>query len=109
MQRRLNIRSDGDDRRLIELGEKLRVPVAKETMYLLQLAKYMEQFLIDVEDTVWTTEKAASLFNQPFPFKEISSAWYQITGKDFLAEALRTRRAVSQSRTMRPAPPSLIR
>ena len=107
MQRRLNIRSEGTDRRLIELGERLRVPVAKETLYLLQLAKHMEKFLMEVEDTSWSTPKAASLFDQPFFFKEISSAWFQITGKDFLAEALNTRRAVNQARTVRPAAPSL--
>ena len=28
MQRRLNIRSEGTNRRLIELGERLRVPVS---------------------------------------------------------------------------------
>ena len=60
----------------------------------------MEKFLMEVEDTSWSTPKAASLFDQPFFFKEISSAWFQITGKDFLAEALNTRRAVNQARTV---------
>lgn len=108
MQRRLNIRAEGRDRRLIELGEKIRVPVAKETLYLLQLAKHMEKFLTRVEETNWTTQLADSLANEDFFFKEISSAWYQITGKDFLAEALSTRRAVNQSRgATRPTLPSL--
>jgi len=108
MQRRLNIRSEGRDRRLIELGEKLRVPVAKETLYLLQLAKHMDKFLTRVETTAWTTELANSLANEDFFFKEISSAWYQITGKDFLAEALGTRRAVNQPRTPPKNLPPLI-
>lgn len=104
MIRRLNIRSDGRKSRLIELGERLRVPVAKETLYLFQLAKYMEKFLIRVEDTTWSTELAASLFNEEFFFKEISSAWYQITRKDFLAQALSARRSVGSPRSIQRAP-----
>jgi len=107
MQRRLNIRSEGRDRRLIELGEGLRVPVAKETLYMLQLAKHMEKFLTRVEETSWTTQLADSLAREEFFFKEISSAWYQITGKDFLAEAISSRRTVSHPRAARQTLPSL--
>jgi hypothetical protein len=96
MQTRLNIRSHGTYRRLIELGERLNVPVAKESLYLLQLALRMEIFLIAIEDTQWDAQIAASLFNEEFFFKEISSAWYQITGRDFFTEALSKRRMVSQ-------------
>ena len=92
MNRHLN----GEYRRLIELGEKLKVPVAKETLYLLQLAKWIEVLLDRVIDTEWTAQRAATLADDEFFFKEISSAWYQITGKDFLADALSRRRPVSQ-------------
>jgi hypothetical protein len=101
MQHRLNIRSEGEHRRLIELGEKYGVPVAKDSLYLFQLALYMKIFLTWVEETTWTPQLAASLADEQFFFKEISNAWYQITGRDFLAEALKTRRAVSAPRTMR--------
>lgn len=71
-------------------GERLKVPVAKETLYLLLLADRMEAFLKQVEETEqWDFAKATALFNQEDAFKEISSAWYQITGRDFLADALR--------------------
>jgi hypothetical protein len=81
---------------LIELGEKLKVPVAKETMYIFQLAKRMTEFLRDrVEATEWTAAKAAELYtipqNETF-FKEVFNAWYKVTGRDFLADALRVRR-----------------
>ena len=95
MQRKLNIRSGGTDRRLIELGEKLHVPVAKESLYLLQLAKHMDKFLTRVETTIWTPKLANLLANEELFFKEISNAWYHIIGKDFLAEALSARKAVS--------------
>lgn len=96
MQDRLNIRSVTRYQRLIELGEKLKVPVAKESLYLFNLAPRMEAFLTIVEEhTSWNSTDAAKLFNDEDPFKEISSAWYQITGRDFLADALSRRRAVS--------------
>jgi hypothetical protein len=46
MRDRRNIRSVSRYQRLIELGEKSKVPVAKETLYLLLLAERMEAFLI---------------------------------------------------------------
>ena len=105
MRDRLNIRSVSRYQRLIELGEKLKVPVAKETLYLLLLAERMEAFLIQVEETEeWDFAKATALFNQEDSFKEISSAWYQITGRDFLADALSRRRPVSPSAKLPPIP-----
>jgi hypothetical protein len=56
----------------------------KETVYLLQFAKLMDEFLTRVENT-WTPKLANSLANEEFFFKEISTAWYQILGKDLLA------------------------
>ena len=108
MRDRLNIRSLGRYQRLIELGEKLRVPVAKETLYLLLLAERMEAFLIQVEETPqWDFANATALFNQEDAFKEISSAWYQITGRDFLADALSRRRPVSPYAKLPPTPYSM--
>lgn len=96
MEDRLGIRADQEDRRLIELGEKLKVPVAKETMYLFQLADRMHIFLREnVEATDWTATKAADLYkndqNETF-FKELFNDWFRITGRDFLADALRVRK-----------------
>jgi hypothetical protein len=92
MVKRLNIRSTGEDKRLIELGEKLNVPVATTSLYLFILADKMQEFLKRIEDTDWTPEEAVRLFDEETNFKEISSAWYQVTGKDFLADALAARR-----------------
>jgi hypothetical protein len=97
MTDRLGIRSTDPSRRLVELGEKVRVSVvAKATSYLFLLATRMNFFLRTVEDTLdWDAASAATLYEDPknqIFFKEISSAWYQVTGKDFLAEALRMRR-----------------
>ena len=90
---RLNIRSTGNYQRLIELGQKLGVGVARESLYFLLLAVRMEAFLTQVEETKgWDFAKATALFDQQETFKEISSAWYQVTGKDFLADALSRRR-----------------
>jgi len=82
MQNRLNIRSVSRYQRLIELGEKLKVPVAKESLYLFNLASRMEAFLTLVENPTitWDSTKASELFEEEDSFKEISSAWYQITG-----------------------------
>lgn len=95
---RLSIRSDDPTRRLIELGEKLKVPVAKESSYLFLLASRMNIFLRKVEEEPhWTPQKAkdmASSDTDEVFFKEIQSAWYQVTGKDFLAEAMKARRRV---------------
>jgi len=44
----------------------------------------MDEFLTRVENT-WTPKLANSLANEEFFFKEISTAWYQILGKDLLA------------------------
>jgi hypothetical protein len=97
MTDRLGIRSTDPARRLIELGEKVKVSaVAKATSYLFLLATRMNLFLRTVEDTLdWDAASAATLYEDPqnqIFFKDISSAWYQVTGKDFLAEALRMRR-----------------
>jgi hypothetical protein len=108
MRDRRNIRSVSRYQRLIELGEKSKVPVAKETLYLLLLAERMEAFLIQVEETKqWDFAKSTGLFNQEDSFKEISSAWYQITGRDFLADALNRRRPVSPSAKLPPIPYSV--
>jgi hypothetical protein len=108
MRDRLNIRSVSRYQRLIELGEKLKVPVAKETLYLLALAKRMEAFLLQVDETeTWGSTEATALFNQEDSFKEISSAWYQITGRDFLADALSRRRPVSPTAKLPPTPYSM--
>lgn len=96
MVQRLGIRSTQVDRRLIELGEKLKVPVAKETMYLYELADRMHLFLRErVENIDWNTTEATKLYTDPGNvafFKEIFNAWFKVTGKDFLAEALKARR-----------------
>lgn len=108
MRDRRNIRSVSRYQRLIELGEKSKVPVAKETLYLLLLAERMEAFLIQVEETKqWDFAKSTALFNQEDSFKEISSTWYQITGRDFLADALNRRRPVSPSAKLPPIPYSV--
>jgi hypothetical protein len=95
MTLRLGIKSTDPSRRLIELGEKVRVHVAKETIYLFLLAASMNIFLRTIEDTLhWDAAAAAALYEDPGNekfFKEISAAWYQITGKDFVVEALRSR------------------
>lgn len=93
MRDKLNIRSVGRYQRLIELGEKLKVPVAKETLYLFLLTIRMEAFLTHVEVTDnWDFANATALFNQEDSFKEISSAWHQITGLLFAnADVIRLR------------------
>ena len=91
---RLGIRADTRERRLLELGEKLRVPVAKQTPYVFIFAQRMETFLKRVEDAVWTRANAEQLYTNPAEvqfFREIAIAWYQVTGKDFQAEALKAR------------------
>jgi hypothetical protein len=98
MTDRLDIRSTDPSCRLIVLGEKVGVPVAKATSYLLLLAARMNIFLRTVQDAFnWDAATAAILYedpqNQTF-FKEISSAWFQVTGRDFSAEALRARRTI---------------
>src|ERR1051325_5702556 len=56
---RLNIRSEDIVRRAIELGEKLKVPIAKDTNYLLLLAGRMNVFLRKVEiEPTWSPEAA---------------------------------------------------
>jgi len=106
MQDRLNIRSLSRYQRLIELGEKLKVPVAKESLYLFNLATRMEAFLTLIEDPniTWLSSNASTLFDDEASFKEISSAWYQITGRDFLADALSRRRAMSPTAKLPPVP-----
>lgn len=104
MVKRLNIRSIGEDKRLIELGEKLNVPVAIKSVYLFTLADKMQDFLKRIEDTTWTPAEAAKLFNEETNFKEISSAWYQVTGKDLLADALAARRRPTPVPTPVPTP-----
>ena len=98
MHDKLSIRSDDPTRRLIELGEKLKVPVAKESNYLFLLAGRMNVFLRKVEEEPgWTPQKARDMASSDIDeafFKEIQSGWYQVTGKDFLAEAMKGRRRV---------------
>ena len=93
---RLSIRSNDPTRRLIELGKKLKVPVAKESSYLFLLASRMNIFLRMVEEEPeWTPQKAKNMVSSDKDevfFKEIQNAWYQVTGKDFLAEAMKARR-----------------
>jgi hypothetical protein len=93
---RLSIRSNDPTRRLIELGKKLKVPVAKESSYLFLLASRMNIFLRKVEEEPeWTPQKAKNMVSSDKDevfFKEIQNAWYQVTGKDFLAEAMKARR-----------------
>ena len=98
MNERLNIRSEDPARRLIELGERLKVAVAKETSYLFLLASRMNIFLRKIEDEKdWTPQRARELVeiadNEVF-FKEIQSAWAMVTGTNFLELALRARRSV---------------
>ena len=92
MVQRLNIRSQGRYPRLIELGQRVKVPVAKESLYLFIIAKRMEVFLNKVEQTQWDIKKATSLYEDSLFFKELSSAWYQVTGVDFFQTALTQRR-----------------
>ena len=58
----------------------------------------MNIFLRKVEEEPdWTPQKAkdmASSETDEVFFKEIQSAWYQVTGKDFLAEVMKARRRV---------------
>ena len=68
----------------------------------------MEAFLLQVDETeTWGSAEATALFNQEDSFKEISSAWYQITGRDFLADALSRRRPVSPTAKLPPTPYSM--
>lgn len=92
MQNRLNIRSYGRDRRLIELGEKLRTPAARQTIYLFSLALRMESFLLQVERTDWDINQAAALYNSATFFKDIFGAYFMVTGTDYLQLALSVRR-----------------
>jgi hypothetical protein len=95
MLERLRIRSEDPTRRLIELGKKLKVPVAKESSYFFLLASRMNIFLRKVEEEPdWTPQKAKDMASSDIDevfFREIQSAWYQVTGKDFLAEAMKAR------------------
>ncbi|HEX9317329.1 MAG TPA: hypothetical protein VF884_00165 [Nitrososphaeraceae archaeon] len=97
MVERLNIRSEDPTRRLIELGEKLKVAVAKETSYLFLLAGRMNVFLRKVEEeSEWDAKAATDLTsdeNETF-FKDIESSWFHVTGRSFLADALKARRHV---------------
>jgi hypothetical protein len=89
---RLNMRAQGRYPRLIELGQKLKVPVAKESLYLFILAKRMEVLLNRVEQTQWNIRAATSLYDDSLFFKELSSTWYQVTGIDIFQIALTQRR-----------------
>jgi hypothetical protein len=100
MVQRLNIRSQGRYPRLIELGQRVKVPVAKESLYLFILAKRMEVFLNRVEQTQWNIRAATSLYDDSLFFKELSSAWYQVTGVDFFQTALTQRRRPLPAQTM---------
>jgi hypothetical protein len=96
LMERLGIRAEQEDRRLIELGEKLNVPISKEAMYLFELARRMHVFLRDhVEVVEWTAAKAAELYtigqNETF-FKELFNDWFRVTQRDFIADALRVRK-----------------
>ena len=93
---RLGIRADGIYKRLQALADKLKVSIPKETHYLIELADIMDAFLTRVEDEPeWNYKLAVKLFDDEDTFKEISSAWFQVTGKDFLADALSRRRSIS--------------
>jgi hypothetical protein len=96
---RLNIRSQGRYPRLIELGQRVKVPVAKESLYLFIIAKRMELFLNKVEQTQWDIKTATSLYDDSLFFKELSSAWYQVTGVDFFQTALTQRRRPMPAQT----------
>jgi hypothetical protein len=93
---RLGIRATGKYKRLQALADMLKISIPKETLYLLQLAGRMEAFLTQVEDTPeWNFTNASALFDKEDMVKEISSAWYQVAGRDFLADALSRRRSIS--------------
>jgi len=102
MVKRLNVRSTGEDQRLIELGERLKVPVALKTVYLFVLAEQMQNFLKKIEDTTaisgtgWDST-TATMLSDPHPefgfdLQEIDNAWFQVTGKDPKADAIAARR-----------------
>jgi hypothetical protein len=99
MVQRLNIRAQGRYPRLIELGQRLRTPIAKESLYLFILAKRMEVFLNKVEQTQWDIRNATSLYDDSLFFKELSSTWYQVTGVDFFQTALTQRRRPMPAQT----------
>jgi hypothetical protein len=90
METRLGIRAIGYAPLLPSLADILKVSIPTETPYLLQLANNMETFLTEVEKDkkVWDYSIALTLFGREDIFKEISSAWYQVTARDFLAGAL---------------------
>jgi hypothetical protein len=94
MVERLNIRSENPSRRLIELGEMISVPVAKETSDLFLLAGRMNILLIEIQKRAWDPTTAAELasdVNEPF-FKAIESSLAAVTGDSPLVKALQARK-----------------
>jgi hypothetical protein len=98
MVKRLNIRSIGRENRLVELGEKLRVSVAKQPRPMFGLAEKMELLLETIEDNPgWDAPSAANLYESTADetfFKELYNDWFQVTGRDIFGDALKARRKV---------------
>lgn len=94
MIERLGVRSESLSRTLMELGEKVKTPVPKESSDLFLLAGRMNVLLSQIQSTEWDSNLAESLVtdeNTVF-FKALESSWFHVTGKSWMTDGLKSRR-----------------
>jgi hypothetical protein len=94
MVERLGIRSETLARTLIELGEKVKAPVAKESSDLFLLAGLTNTLLLQLQSRDWTSNLVENLVNDENTlfFKALESSWSHVTGVSWMAQAMKSRR-----------------
>jgi hypothetical protein len=88
---KLGIESNGFDQRLIATGEKLKIPIAKQTKSLLFLAESIEDFLQRIVTSNIDLAFAVSEAGKVDHYKRVASAYKEVTEKDIPAETARLR------------------
>jgi len=83
---KLGIVEVGRDKILVALGRKFGIRVPDDTLYRLDLANYLNTFLLKVEKTDWNINLANDLYNNDFFFKLLFSAYARVEKRDFKRE-----------------------
>jgi len=91
----LNLTSPGKHGKLTELAELYKVPIVKDPFYYLRLAEQMEALLETIEKVpggLWKSDNINQITDDKDFLLEFFANWYQITGKDIIADAFKMRR-----------------
>ncbi len=93
MVEQLSIKAIEPYNRLLELGEKLSIPIPQTTQYYMDLARRMDYIVEQILNQEWLPEDSENfVVAHKEVFKSINTDWYQITKKNLQKIALVTRK-----------------